>query len=221
LIGYRIVKIEAKLRTLFSRSYVLGGSPCSGKSTIAERLAREFGLLSYKVDDHEGRHIASVDPQAHPTMFAYSKMSWDQIWSRSVDIQVEEEFTFYRERASMILEDLLEFTSRGSILLEGAAFLPGLVLEWGVHPEHALFLVPTKAFQMEHYAQRPWIRMILDSCTEPEQAFANWMARDHRFGLEIIQQAQAIGYPTILVDGKKDKDALYQQVLEHFNWMNT
>jgi hypothetical protein len=215
------VKIETKLRKLFERSYVLGGSPCSGKSTIAERLAREFGLIYYKVDDHEGRHIALADPQVHPTMVAFARMSWNEIWTRPVDVQVQEEFVFYTERSSMIVDDLQDFKDQGPIIMEGAAFLPALVHAWGVNAGHAVFLVPSKDFQWVNYAERPWIRSILDSCTNPQQAFENWMARDHRFGLEIIQQAQAFGYPTILVDGKKDKDALYQQVLEHFDWMIT
>ena len=165
--------------------------------------------------------MAAVDPLAHPTMVAYSKMSWDQIWSRPVDVQVEEEFAFYRERATMIQEDLLEFSDHGSILLEGTAFFPDLVAEWGIQPEHALFIVPTKTFQRHHYGQRPWIKMILESCAEPDQAFANWMERDYRFGLEIIQQAQKMGYRTLIIDGTRDIDYIYSMLLEHFSLNRT
>lgn len=31
--------------------YILGGSPCSGKSTIAGMLQKEYGFYYYKVDD--------------------------------------------------------------------------------------------------------------------------------------------------------------------------
>ena len=46
------------LYTLFSQAYILGGSPCSGKSSMAEMLAGEFQLPYYKVDDHEQDHMA-------------------------------------------------------------------------------------------------------------------------------------------------------------------
>ena len=31
--------------------YYLGGSPCCGKSTIAEKLSKKYGFKYYKVDD--------------------------------------------------------------------------------------------------------------------------------------------------------------------------
>ena len=48
--------LEVRTQQLISKAYILGGSPCSGKSTIAERLAAEFDLHYYKVDDHEQDH---------------------------------------------------------------------------------------------------------------------------------------------------------------------
>ena len=32
--------------------YYLGGTPCSGKSTVAEALAPRYGLAHFKADDH-------------------------------------------------------------------------------------------------------------------------------------------------------------------------
>lgn len=101
--------------------------------------------------------------------------------------------------------------------MEGAAFLPALVHAWGVPPSHALFLVPTKPFQVENYSQREWVKPILESCADPEQAFSNWMERDHRFGQGIIQQAEALGYQAITVDDQLYIDSIYAVVIEHFS----
>lgn len=208
---------QLNLRCLFSISYVLGGSPCSGKSTLAERLSQDFRLPDYKVDDHMWRHLEQADPQSQPTMAAYSKLSWDQMWSQPVDQQVEDVFAYYAEQGPLILADLETYVGQEPIVMEGAAFLPALVHAWGVPPSHVLFLVPTKAFQVANYSQREWVKPILDSCADPEQAFSNWMERDHRFGQGIIQQAQSLGYQAITVDGQLDIDSIYAVVIEHFS----
>lgn len=41
------------LQTLFSQAYILGGSPCSGKSIVAEMVATQYGFHYYKADDYE------------------------------------------------------------------------------------------------------------------------------------------------------------------------
>lgn len=86
-----------KLSSLFSCSYVLGGSPCSGKSTLAERLSREYHLPYYKADDHMWRHLGQAGPQSQPTMAAYSALSWNQIWSQPVEGQVADVCAYYTE----------------------------------------------------------------------------------------------------------------------------
>jgi adenylate kinase family enzyme len=207
---------QHKLLTLFSSSYVLGGSPCSGKSTLAERLSHENQLPYYKVDDHLWRHLEQSDPESQPTMAAYAAMSWDQIWSQPVESQVADVFAYYTEQFPMVLADLLAYCDQSPIVMEGAAFLPDLIFEWGVRADHAFFLVPSKAFQVENYAQRTWVQPILDSCRNPDQSFANWMERDHRFGLEIFQRAENLGYRTAWVDGSTSIDDIHSSVLTHF-----
>lgn len=210
---------QQKLAPLFACSYVLGGSPCSGKSTLAERLSREYHLPYYKADDHMWRHLGQADPQSQPTMSAYAAMSWDQIWSQPVASQVSDVFAYYTEQFPMILEDLLGYYDLGPIIMEGVSFLPEWVFAWGVHDNHALFLVPDKAFQINYYSQREWVQPILATCRDPDQAFANWMERDHHSGLKIIKQAEACGYKTMIVDDKMDTESLFELATAHFGFL--
>jgi hypothetical protein len=204
--------MDAQIRTLFSHAYILGGSPCSGKSTIAERLSSQYMLHYYKVDDHEQEHAKRCHPDRHPVMFRSLKMNWNMIWSRPVALQVQEEFMYYRERFDMILQDLAQYTGETPVLLEGAAFLPELISSYPVNPNHVMYLVPTKAFQVHHYQQRPWIHHILEDCENPKRAFENWMMRDHLFGQEVLQQATVHEYQTIVVDGTQSLDEHYEHV---------
>lgn len=204
--------IDTKTQKLFSQAYILGGAPCSGKSSMAERMCREFDLQYYKVDDHESEHANRCDPKRHPIMHQYTTMSWNQIWMRPVQQQVEDEFAYYRERFEMIVQDLGRYSLKKPLLVEGAACLPELLEVNAANPRRVIFLVPTKEFQVYHYRQRPWIQPILRECKDAEQAFENWMKRDHGFGQEILRQAKARNYATIVVDGKQNMDEQYEQI---------
>jgi adenylate kinase family enzyme len=201
---------------VLSKAYVLGGSPCSGKSTIAEFLKDEFGFQYYKVDDHEREHSKRSDPKLHPVMHQYATMSCDEIWMRPVKDQVEEEFEYYRERFEMIAQDLEKYNAEKPIILEGAAYLPELLEQNNVNRKSVIFLVPTKEFQLHHYSKRPWIKHILKECKNPKQAFENWMMRDHLFGKKILEEARERNYRTMIVNGKQDVDQQYEKIKKHF-----
>lgn len=201
---------------MFRHAYVLGGSPCCGKSTITARLAERLDLQYYKVDDYEFTHLDRCDPEQQPLMHRYAQMSWDEIWMCPVPVQVEEEFEYYRERFPLILEDLRDYDLSKPILLEGTAYLPGLMRRCGVEQSRAVYMVPTREFQLEHYRKRTWIKGILAHCRDPEQAFANWMERDHLFGQEILRRARRFNYRTILVDGEAGVEDNLGMVGRHF-----
>ena len=156
--------------------YWLGGSPCAGKSSVADLLAERYGLAVYRCDDAFFRHSQICNPQDQPTLHAISTMSWDQIWMRPVDVQVASERAAYREEFPMILADLRGLPQDRPILVEGAACLPELV-EQVAAAQGALWFVPTPAFQRRHYSQRGFIQEILGQCRDPQQAWANWMDR--------------------------------------------
>ena len=209
------VELTPDLRRLYSHAYVLGGSPCSGKSTVAARLVARYGLQAYKVDDYQEAHMAHCTSE-QPTMFRYASMSWDDIWMQPVAQQVDDEFAFYRERFTFILQDLAQMDPARPTLLEGAALLPALMRQCGVDPARVLYMVPTASFQLHHYGQRPWIHDILAQCDDPAQAFANWMARDQQFGREVLRQARACGFPTMVVDGGRSLDVTTAGVASMF-----
>jgi 2-phosphoglycerate kinase len=199
-----------------SHAYIIGGSPCSGKSTLAGLLSARFGLYYYKVDDHQDEHLQRCRPDRQPTMHRLSTMSWNEIWLRPVDLQVEELFQFYRERFELILDDLRTLDQAAPTILEGAAFLPELLHRYRVARHRATFLVPTQEFQRGHYEQRPWIQSILAECDDPDLAFQSWMMRDHLFGQEIARQALAFGYPVVVVDGSETSRGLFDRAVAHF-----
>ena len=60
--------------------YWIGGSPCAGKSAIAETLSEQFALNYYKVDDHFERHISQTNQDEHPACSLFKSQSSEEIW---------------------------------------------------------------------------------------------------------------------------------------------
>jgi 2-phosphoglycerate kinase len=210
--------MNSHLGQLFSRAYIIGGSPCSGKSTVAERLAAEYDLHYYKVDEHDGVHLQRCQPEQQPVMFKYSQLSWEAIWAQPVTRLLADELAYYHERFPLILADLFQIDPEKPILLEGAAFLPELVKQFAAKPKNVVFMVPTPDFQIQHYRQRPWIKGILDECRDPAQAFAHWMQRDILFGQEVTRQAGECGFPVIRVDGSVNIIGQYDTLRNYFGF---
>ncbi len=91
---------------LHKNTYWIGGSPCSGKSTIAEKLVQEFGCDYYKCDDHLKRYMKLSATMGKPTIGKMSALSIDETWLRYVDEQVENEFKFYEEAFEIVMNDI-------------------------------------------------------------------------------------------------------------------
>ena len=208
--------MKTHLDALFSKAYILGGSPCSGKSTIAEMLVAKHGFQYYKSDDYDLAHMQRSQPDQQPVMFKTSKMSWDEIWSRSPSELLKDELTYYHERFPFILDDLFQLELQTPAVLEGAAFLPDLIVQCPVKSSHVVYMVPTMEFQLHHYQQRPWIQGILKECRDPQQAFDHWMKRDVLFGQEVIHLAKASGFQVILVDGSVDIQTQFTVIEKQF-----
>jgi 2-phosphoglycerate kinase len=196
----------------------MGGSPCSGKSSIAGMLAEKYGLQVYKCDDAFWEHAKRVDPVVHPTFYRLTRMTWDELWMRPVAVQIADEFACYREQFGMIIDDLLALPRSVSVVAEGAALLPDLVS--GLLPDRsqAVWIIPTEPFQREHYTpeKRPFINDILAHCQNPTQVFTNWMDRDVGFAKRVAEQAQALDLKVVTVDGQRTIEQDAEIVAQYF-----
>lgn len=196
--------------------YWIGGSPCSGKTTIADRLAARYGLRVYRCDDAYFEHEKLVTAEHQPVFHRLTHASCDEIWLRPVEQQIAEELEIYREEFPFILANLEALPKDRPILLEGAALLPELLVNHGVPPNRCIWIVPTEKFQRHHYAQRDWRYNVLADCSDPEQGWQNWMARDAGFASAVAQQAVSLGLELIVVDGSHSIAENEAMVEEHF-----
>ncbi|MEZ4620705.1 MAG: hypothetical protein R2867_35060 [Caldilineaceae bacterium] len=199
---------------MIHKLYWLGGSPCSGKSTIAEALATQYDLTYFSCDNRLWDHVATGDPNLQPTLARLHTMSSDEIWLEPVAAQVDRVFAIDREEFPLLLADLQALATDHPILAEGAALMPELVMQNAVWRTRAAWVVPTPSFQRHYYERRAWVADALKACSDPAQAFANWMARDEAFAAYITQTATAAGLPLLTVDGS-------HTIVDNTTWVAT
>ena len=77
-------------------------------------------------------------------------------------------------------------------------------------------MLPTAPFQREHYARRPWIHDVLRECSDPAQAFANWMQRDAIFARWVRREALHHHFKIVVVDGRQSLTANAEAVAACF-----
>lgn len=198
--------------------YYIGGSPCSGKSTVAEQMAEDYGLLYFKIDDYLGHYLAQGNQDRVPILQKAFAMNQQEMWMRDPQALCDEEFEIYEAMFPYIQRDIEEKRARRPVITEAAALLPHLMGEAKVPENRFCCLVPTREFQVEHYQKRPWISQFLSELPDPKQAFANWMERDALFALRVLEEAKAWSYPAHVVDGSQGIEETRRFVEGAFGW---
>lgn len=196
--------------------YWLGGSPCSGKSTVAELMAQRLGMKYFKLDDMLEELMIRAAEAGGAACAASMAMTPDEIWMRDPAEQCREEFRIYREMFPFALERLYAAAADGPVITEGAGWLPDAVKELGVEQSRYVCLVPSRVFQMTEYAKRPWVDFVLEECSDREAAFGNWMERDVIFARQVTAMARRLHYKTVINDGSSTVEELYSEITGHF-----
>ncbi len=195
----------------------LGGAPCAGKSSVARLLGGRFDLDVVHVDDTIDACLAQLDPARQPALSVWMALTWDERWARPTEVLFDEVVACYREHLGFVREKVLSRVGRGRpVLVEGSVILPSDVAPTLARPADALWLVPTRAFQAHHYAQRPWVGGVLKECADPAAAFERWMGRDARFAAWLEVEVRASGLGCIVVDGSRSVEEVAGVVAERF-----
>jgi len=194
------------------KAYYIGGSPCSGKSTIAEMLVENYGFQYYKLDDHLDEYLKKGATDGYNLYKKVTSMTLDEIWLRRPLEQSDEEIAIYEIMFSYAMNDISNLSGGAAVIAEGAGFLPNLMKKVNIDKSHYICIVPTKDFQISQYSQRAWVKDYLSSCTDIDSAFSNWMERDSIFAERVLKDAVELDYFSIEVDGTQSVNNNYSIV---------
>lgn len=196
------------------RVLFIGGSPCSGKSTVAERISEEYGAYYFKVDDFLDEFTARAADRGYPVCKKIMAMTPEEIWMRDPSVQCEEEFLIYQEISELVSEYLKNIDA-DFIITEGAAYTPEVMGEYKT--KEYIAIIPAPDFQITHYKEREWVPYVLEGCSDRQRAFDNWMQRDILFAERVKAECEKKKIPCITNDGRITRDGLTGMVKELFH----
>jgi 2-phosphoglycerate kinase len=197
--------------------YWIGGSPCSGKTSVADAIAAGHCLGQYNCDEVYERHRTLITADGFPIFYRLHSATSDELWvQRGVEQQVDEELELYREEFPLILADIEAMPANHTVIIEGAALLPESLLSLNISHDRAIWIVPTEPFQREHYSRREWRHDVIKDTSDPHQAWENWMARDASFARFVADDARSLGFKVVTTDGTRSIAETVRLVEEHF-----
>ena len=209
-----------ELRDGLRHVYWLGGASGSGKSTVARRLADDYGLHLYDTDEVMADHDRRSSSEDSPLMKAFAAMDTDERWvTRSPELMFETFPWFHGEGFGLIVDDLLHLPKSRPVVAEGFRLLPELVQPLLADQQHAVWLVPTPelrmiAFECRRPSGPPW--SFVDRTSDPDRALWNLLRRDQLFNEALRLETKARRLRTIYVDASTRGDDVMEEVVAWF-----
>lgn len=198
--------------------YWIGGGSGAGKSTIARRLAAQYGLTIYATDDMMADHARRSSREASPLLHEFMAMDMDQRWIQRSPATMLETFHWFRgEGFDLIVEDLLHLPREPGVVVEGFRLLPQLVKPLLRESSRAVWLLPTPEFRqtvIESRGGSAW--GFLNKTTDPERALRNLLERDRMFTDLLRVETARLGLPAVEVDTTMTEDDLFKRVTDVF-----
>lgn len=195
----------------FANVYWLGGSACSGKTSVARLVAAAHGLALYSCDERFEEHRRRADPARHPRFCGIMDLPAEELWARPAEVQAAELLGFYEDEMEMILEDLAALP--GPVLAEGVGLLPDRIAAVLAEPWRAVWLAATPELRQRASPRREsWVQDALGRCPDPERAFSEWMERDTLVAETLEQAAHSRGLDVLVVDGRRSVEETAAEV---------
>jgi hypothetical protein len=179
----------------------IGGPPATGKTTIALRLARRYGLRWYSADAQTWAHRDRAIREGNPAARRWEAMTVEERWVTATPDEMLE-LSLHHERGRMLVEDLQALPEAPLIAAEGSIVPPSIVSTGIADSGRALWLIPSERFHQARLAEQELgagprgLYALLAEVIERE-------AREHRA-------------PMLTVDGTLDVTAMTAAVEDRF-----
>lgn len=215
-----------ELQRELAHVYWIGGSGCAGKSTIANKLAAEYGLAVYHCDDHFQEHLSRVESEQLPLptmagLIANRKTGRKILGEDQGDIGHAKYmawcFAFWQEEFTLVVDDLRAMPSETTIV-EGVPVVPWLASK--IAPRaRVVTMVGYDSFRRGTYMNPDRPEGVLKRFSEsydPARALENILQANVLIADTLFRCAQIHNCFTVEVDGSIGAESIERTVAGYF-----
>jgi 2-phosphoglycerate kinase len=185
--------------------FLIGGVPTTGKSTVAELVAKRVNLPWISTDQIRDVMRAVANRKDHPNLFTSEGYNAERFLNefsaeKIVDIEFEQGGAVWLGIKKFIEDD---FTWSKGFVMEGVSLIPELIAELNIAGEiRAVFLVDDDADRIREVI---FNRGLFDDAENyPDYVKEKEIAWVKLFSNKIKKEAQKYNYPVIEVEKKEN-----------------
>jgi len=182
--------------------YLLGGRPCSGKTTLSYYLGQKHKIEVRYLDVFAQKCIdeSTIDT---PNIYRWKDNDLVEVLQKNPSILFNEYIGFYEEIFPQLIDELDSIKDK-KIILEGSIFLPKFIdVLKEKYDVNICYLVTYDDFVKEKYIKRDYVQ---DMLTKPngEIAVANLLIRDSIFANYLSNEIEKYSLPRIDIKSGND-----------------
>ena len=197
-----------------SHVYWIGGSGCSGKSTIADMMVKDFGFTVYHCDEHWDDHFSRAKPESQPLACTIRDMDWEDLFLLPPVEFAKLTSGFWEEDFEMIIDDLYALPKE-KLVVEGVSIDPKFVQDVA-DPQRVIIMIAFEEFQRAHYLKRDFAKSWFQEFNDPKRVFDNLMKSNALLAKSVENRARELGFKVIIIDEKSTISNNMNIVKKHF-----
>lgn len=213
-----------------NHNFWIGGSSCSGKSSIAKKMAEMYDLELYSTDNTAfGKFMFELEEESkYPAIIQYRNSLFegmDSFARRDVEISFKYFRNYCTEVFPLLMKDIRQKSKIQPLVIEGAHLFPCLLKAYA-SSENSLFLVSHKNHQ-----RNIWLKEMSGEIpgghpeemknfqqSENQKEIIQTRVQFHdRIAHHIALDAKELGFKCIQVHSGTTLSELQHEVVEHFS----
>jgi len=190
--------------------FLLGGRPCSGKTTLANRLGKKYHIEVYSLDEFV-QDCINHSNEENILLYRWKSLNIiELLQDEPINL-----FNDYIRIYEIILPDLLQTintSKRNALLLEGSILLPQFIDYFKKqHDVRVCYLDTHDDFVTEKYLEREYAFNMLKS-KNGQIAIKHLLERDSIFAQFINNEIEKNAFTKLMIDADSDIESVLRKL---------